>query len=225
MSILTQNFVFDALKAERDGIEFPIDFDNVWRPLKYSTKSNAKRALQKGLIEGEDFIICDDPDNHGVSSVQELGAKTATEKILLTVDGFKHFCLMARTEQGRQTRRYFIETEKAYRAQLERLLLATPREADNTRYTITCWKVHQDSGIKDPYYVRDVIVDNYDHKIVNQIVCVTRLTYEDLLENFRSLNGADISELPPEKRRKFHKTEGKKNKREPQSDNEQLRLF
>lgn len=225
MSILTQDFVFDALKAERNGSQFPIDFDNAWVELGYSTKGNAKRALQKGLTEAEDFIIYDKPDNHKGFSVQKLGAKAVTEKIFLTVDGFKHFCLMARTEQGRQTRRYFIETEKAYRAQLERLLLATPREADNTRYTITCWKVHQDSGIKDPYYVRDVIVDNYDHKIVNQIVCVTRLVYEDLMENFRSTDGADISELPPEKRRKFHKTEGKKNKREPQSDNEQLSFF
>lgn len=113
MNILTQNFVFEALASERDGSQFPIDFDLVWAYLKYSTKGNAKRALTKGLVEGEDYlIISDNPDNHAGLSVQEIGSKAVEEKIYLSVDGFKHFCLMARTEEGRHTRRYFIDTEK-----------------------------------------------------------------------------------------------------------------
>jgi phage anti-repressor protein len=221
MNILSQNFVQQAIVAERDGVKFPVDFDLVWQPIGYTRKDNAKRSLlASGYVEGEDFQV------FLINEENSKGGRPE-EKIFLTIDCFKAFCMMARSEAGREIRQYFIETEKAYRAQLERLLLATPREADNTRYTITCWKVHQDSGIKDPYYVRDVIVDNYDHKIVNQIVCVTRLTYEDLLENFRSQTGADISQLPVEKQRKFQKSKGKKNKREPQVLNDcvQLNLF
>lgn len=117
MSILSQEFVFCALGSQE---EYPIDFDDIWGQLGYSRKSNAKRALIKGLFEGGEYLlISEQPDNHKGLSVQESGAKTAAENIKLTIDGFKHFCLMARTDEGREVRRYFIEIEKAYRQQLE----------------------------------------------------------------------------------------------------------
>lgn len=218
MNILTQNFVFEALASERDGSQFPIDYDLVWAELGYSRRDNARRRLVKSLIENVDFAL--------LTSEEWSQDGRLKDSISLSVDGFKMLCMLAETPQGREVRQYFIQVEKAYRAQLERQLQASPREADNTRYCITFWKVHQDSGIKDPYYVRDVIVASYEHQIISGLVCITRLTYEDLLEDFRSQTGADTSELPPEKRRKFRKSKGKKNKREPQvSDGVQLSLF
>ncbi len=217
MSILTQDFIFSAIASERIGIEYPIDFDEIFEIYGYSFKRHAKRYILKFA---ETYVQYGSPHSGQINIIH-----IENDKIQLSVTGLKMSLARANTEIGFSYLLYLIQVEESYRAQLERQLQASPRESDNTRYSITFWKVHQDSGIKDPYYVRDVIVDNYDHKIVNQIVCVTRLTYEDLLENFRSLDGADISELPLEKRRKFHKTEGKKNRREPQSDNEQLSFF
>ena len=116
----------------------------------------------------------------------------------------------------------FEQAKAQLRSQLERQLqrqFATEHPiADNTQYNVTCWKVWRDSGIRDAYYVKNVIETCYDFEVVNKVVCVTQQTYEDLLENFRALDGADISGLPPEKQRKFrsHQEAGKMNRREPQ---------
>ena len=61
----------------------------------------------------------------------------------------------------------FEAAKKVQKSLLERQLAASlnptpPREIapqpDNTKYNITSWKVHADSGIVDPWYVRKVIV-------------------------------------------------------------------
>lgn len=57
MNILTQNFVFEALASERDGSQFPINFDLVWAELGYSRRDNARRRLVKSLIENVDFAL------------------------------------------------------------------------------------------------------------------------------------------------------------------------
>ena len=127
---------------------------------------------------------------------------------------------MARTEAGKEFRKYFIDVEHEYRKNLDRQFAAAIANspANNTDYNITCWGVWRDSGIRCPYYVKRVILDYYDHQTVNRIVCVTQQTYEDLMENFRAMDGADISNLPPDKQRKFrvHSQQDKMNRREPQ---------
>lgn len=48
-----------------------------------------------------------------------------TEKIKLSVHGFLHFCMMAKTPEGRKVRQYFIDIDKAYRQHLERTFQAS----------------------------------------------------------------------------------------------------
>lgn len=121
----------------------------------------------------------------------------------------------------------FEAAKKVQKRLLERQLAAslnpTPPRAivanpDNTKYNITFWKVHADSGIVDPWYVRDVIVQNYDFKMVNGYVCVTQKMYQQLLlVVFRSQRGAKTSEMPPETLDCFVKPVKKcKNTRSPQ---------
>jgi len=39
----------------------------------------------------------------------------SSDLITMTCDTFKHFCLLAKTDQGRNTRQYFIEAEKKWK--------------------------------------------------------------------------------------------------------------
>lgn len=116
----------------------------------------------------------------------------------------------------------FAAVKRYQKEQLERQLTAMTapapmRELTAADYRYTFWKVHEDSGIADPYYVRDVITDGYDYRIVNRLVCVTYRTYCELLMMFRSQKGAIPWDLPPDLRAMFWRDEEQKmNRRSPQ---------
>ena len=124
MTILSQPFVCAAIDAEKAGIQYPINFEDVWQALGYSRTNNAKRRLVSACIENEDYIIdtCSLRSNVSttrVLSIQEQSLLTIKEVIKLSVEGFKAFCLVSETDEGREVRKYFIDAERAYRKQLE----------------------------------------------------------------------------------------------------------
>lgn len=94
--------------AERNGVEFPVPFDMAWPMAGYSRKSTAKRDGLRGLKEGKYYRSkkCNVPSGNASGSTQK-------EFIDLSLDGFKHLCLMAETKEGEAIRQYFIEAEKA----------------------------------------------------------------------------------------------------------------
>ena len=92
------------LEAERNGERFPVPFDDAWKMAGYSTKASAKRALTD-LVENEDFSTMMLKSNGG----------RASKVFSFTCDAFKSFCLMAKTEEGKQTRSYFIDAEKKWK--------------------------------------------------------------------------------------------------------------
>lgn len=55
--MITQEFIFAALDAEKTGNTFPIDFEDVWQELGYASKQKGKNALIANLIENEDYFI------------------------------------------------------------------------------------------------------------------------------------------------------------------------
>ena len=100
---LAQDFI-------QSGDRFPVDLAEAWEWLGYSRKDSAKRALlNAGFIEDQDFHISVEATTTGISAI-------VNEKVLLTIECFKMWAMMAGTEQGRQVRLYFLECEKIARA-------------------------------------------------------------------------------------------------------------
>lgn len=99
---LTPEVVFNLVHSEN---QFPIDFDDAWKWIGYSRKDNAKIALLgAGFLEDKDFrVFLNDQEN-------SRGGRPS-EKITLTIDCFKSFCMMAGTDRGRAVRRYFLDCE------------------------------------------------------------------------------------------------------------------
>jgi hypothetical protein len=52
-NLMTESFVQQAVNSTE---QFPIDFDDVWQGLGYSTKGNAVRTLENECMEGLDFL-------------------------------------------------------------------------------------------------------------------------------------------------------------------------
>lgn len=59
-------------------------------------------------VEGEDFLVLEDPQNWGTSH-------TVKKDYALKLDIAKEFAMLERNEQGQMVRRYFIEKEKELR--------------------------------------------------------------------------------------------------------------
>jgi len=93
------------LEKERNGVKFPVDFDVAWKIAGYSTKQKAKNKL-KYLVENEDFLT---------DRLKTSTGGRPSRLIEMSCDAFKHFCLLAETDQGRQIRQYFIESEKKWK--------------------------------------------------------------------------------------------------------------
>jgi phage anti-repressor protein len=95
-----------ALSLYFSDDQFPIDFDDAWQWLGYSTKQKAKLKLQRNFEVEVDFTSF----NQVVKCADGKGSSRC-EKIILTVDCFKSMGMMAGTEQGKKIRSYFLQCE------------------------------------------------------------------------------------------------------------------
>jgi phage anti-repressor protein len=86
---------------------YPVDFDQAWQWIGYSTKQKAREALEKNFEDGIDYT------SFNLTVKREIGA-TNKIQINLTIDCFKSFCMMAGTGKGKEVRRYYLEIEKKY---------------------------------------------------------------------------------------------------------------
>ena len=107
--VFTQELAQKYYDSEED---FPMPLDAAWQYAGYSTKGNAKQALKSsGLIENIDWVFMIDHKN----TLHESQVGRPSETIYLSLDAFKHFGMMAGTEEGKKIRMYFIECEKSLR--------------------------------------------------------------------------------------------------------------
>jgi len=249
---LNQEFVASVLIAEEKGEQFPIDFDEAWRKAGYRRKDNAKRILIKQLIEGEDYTLTIASD----SSIErnrpttvlpgspEYAAMFRKEIIKLSPDGFDHFCMAANTDAGREARKMFIQYKKEYIASLNRRLQLSEvesleRSLEATRealqhYPYTLEKLWKNSGIVNKSQVKGAIIRDFlegrDYIWADDILCLNESTFMILIVSFKSLKGADISQLPEiirlnTKEYFQHQLQKKMNRRVGQVDENQLSLF
>ena len=98
-----------ALSLYNSLEQFPIDFEDAWQWLGYSTKQKAKTKLVNNFEESIDFNL-----NQTVR-VQNEGSRQVSrpiEQINLTIDCFKSLGMMAGTQAGKIIRKYFLECER-----------------------------------------------------------------------------------------------------------------
>nr|WP_290224205.1 hypothetical protein [Trichocoleus desertorum] len=96
-----------ALALVRSADPFPIDFDDAWQWVGYSSKQKAKNKLLNHFEEGIDFLT---------KRLKNSQGGRPSELIQLTIDCFKSFGMMAGTDKGKEIRRYFLECERTAKA-------------------------------------------------------------------------------------------------------------
>lgn len=102
----------EIIKSQVESSEqFPVDFEEYWQWLGYSRKDNAKVAfLACDFEKGFDYHLLNNQEslNHSTLSAQEKATLKKTEIIKLTIDCAKSFAMMARTEKGKDIRKWYL---------------------------------------------------------------------------------------------------------------------
>lgn len=82
---------------------FPVDLEDAVIWLGYSRKENALNTLKSYFEEGFDFYCC---------NRKSLTGGRPSHSYYLTVSCFKELGMLAKTSQGKQIRKYFLECER-----------------------------------------------------------------------------------------------------------------
>jgi phage anti-repressor protein len=86
--------------------DFIIDLNDIWKWIGFSRKDPAKRLLEKFFITNIDYkIVSHQP-------VENTKGGRPVEKILLTINTFKKFCLKADTKKADEIHDYYIKLEE-----------------------------------------------------------------------------------------------------------------
>lgn len=85
--------------------DYPINLEHVYKMIGFANKGNAKRTLEKNFIQNEDYKITILPSEKG---------QIAREEIVLNVDTFKNLCMLAKTNNGKKIRKYYVKLENIY---------------------------------------------------------------------------------------------------------------
>lgn len=82
--------------------DYLINFENIYKMLGFANKGNAKRTLENNFIINEDYKITFLPRENG---------RISTEYIMINTNTFKNLCMLAKTDKGKEIRRYYIKLE------------------------------------------------------------------------------------------------------------------
>lgn len=138
-------------KILRSSEPYPVDFDQAWEWVGYSSKQKGKDSLVRNFIENDHYT-------RSVEMVKrKQGGGATKEKILLTKDTFKMFCMLAQTSKGNEVREYFIKVEKKlYQLTSDTNYMETRDKSKKVRNMFT--GVLQNHGIEKPTEFRDITV-------------------------------------------------------------------
>jgi phage anti-repressor protein len=89
--------------------DYPINLENVYKMLGFANKGNAMKTIKSNFTKDEDYKVA---LFHTEKRKNEGGYNK--EDIMLNVDTFKNLCMIAKTEKGKQIRKYYVKLENVY---------------------------------------------------------------------------------------------------------------
>lgn len=90
--------------------DYPINLEDIYKMLGFANKGNAMKSIKSNFIKDEDYKIIVFPTEK--NKLETRGRKEET--IMLNVDTFKNLCMLVKTEQGKNIRKYYVKLENIY---------------------------------------------------------------------------------------------------------------
>jgi phage anti-repressor protein len=118
-----------------DDTAFVIDFDDVWEWLGFTRKDNAKRIMTKNFEEDVHYKIALLNLEEQKSHEENRGGHNK-ETIMMTVNTFKDFCMLANTEKSKTIRSYYIKMENIMHKYVKEQLDSFQKESNSMSFVI-----------------------------------------------------------------------------------------
>ncbi|MBW4674731.1 MAG: hypothetical protein KME52_12075 [Desmonostoc geniculatum HA4340-LM1] len=172
-----------AIHLHNSKEQFPIDFEDAWQWLGYSTKQKAKTKLFNNFDEDVDFNL-----NQTVRVQNEGGRQVSRpiEQINLTIDCLKSLGMMAGTSQGKIIRRYFLECERIVKQ-------ALPQQATMTQTQMLVAVAQQLKEQAQQMASQEQQLFNHEERLTALVA--SRQTLEDRLDIIEVETIANTAEL------------------------------
>jgi len=88
--------------------DYPINLENVFKMIGFANKGNAKRTLENNFTKNEDYKLILLPRE------KKQNAGRCEEEIMLNIECFKSLCMLAKTEKGKEIRKYYVKLENIF---------------------------------------------------------------------------------------------------------------
>ena len=89
--------------------DYPINLENIFKMIGFANKGNAMKTIKSNFTLDEDYKVA---LFHSEKRKNEGGFNK--EDVMLNVDTFKNLCMLAKTEKGKQIRKYYVKLENVY---------------------------------------------------------------------------------------------------------------
>ena len=97
--------------------DYPINLENVFHMIGFANKGNAKRTLENNFTKDEDYKLISIKNNVKKQLLRKEklgGSGILQEDIMLNVDTFKSLCMLAKTDKGKEIRKYYVKLENIH---------------------------------------------------------------------------------------------------------------
>jgi phage anti-repressor protein len=89
--------------------DYPINLENVFKMIGFANKGNAMKTIKSNFTKDEDYKVT---LLHTEKRKNEGGFNK--EEVMLNIDTFKNLCMLAKTNKGKEIRKYYVKLENIY---------------------------------------------------------------------------------------------------------------
>ncbi len=129
MNIVLDTYLFDALQAQSEGVDFPVEFEAVWGAFGFTRKDNAQKYFKKNAetFVKLNLLQLEWADNQSIDF----------NKLRLSITGFKFALARAKTDKGAEYLLHLLLIEKQFLTQLEAQFTAPSHTAPTFSYPVS----------------------------------------------------------------------------------------
>ena len=118
--------------------DYPINLENVFKMIGFANKGNAMKTIKSNFTVDEDYKTLLFPMEKQKPTGETRGGHNH-ETIMLNIDTFKNLCMLAKTQQGKEIRRYYVKLEN-----INNRIIKEEMEDKNTQYQLQLEKKEQE---------------------------------------------------------------------------------